>query len=124
MLLEFLIGNLDLPRILWTQTNLKMVCLFSFNLSTSYIINFGISVLDEPEVVEKRKRRPRGSKPKSRSLSPVPDFAPPPGDDYDYDGDEHYFDSKVIPLPFENMTEFESCFTLMPPGEKRFGEDL
>jgi len=78
------------------------------------------NVLDEPEVIEKRKRRPRGSKPKSRSLSPVPDFAPPPGDDYDYDGDEHYFDSKAIPLPFENMTEFESCFTLMPPGEKRF----
>ncbi|KAE9551402.1 hypothetical protein FO519_005382 [Halicephalobus sp. NKZ332] len=78
------------------------------------------NAMDEPEVVEKRKRRPRGSKPKSRSLSPVPDFAPVPGDDYDYAGDEHYFDSKVIPLPFENMSEFESCFTLMPPGEKRF----
>lgn len=84
-----------------------------------------ISVQDEKEPEEPtRKRRRRKSAidiPKSRSISPVPEFNPSPDDPYDYDADEHYFDNKEIELPFENMEQFSECFTVMPPGEKRFG---
>ena len=74
-------------------------------------------VLEQKRIKGKRSH---GERIRCRTLSPLPDFSPDPLDDYDYDGDEHYFDNKDIPKPFEDMSEFESCFTLMPPGEKRF----
>uniref|UniRef100_A0AC34RB98 Uncharacterized protein n=1 Tax=Panagrolaimus sp. JU765 TaxID=591449 RepID=A0AC34RB98_9BILA len=79
-----------------------------------------IEEADEDGQQSKKEKKTRSDRPKSRSVSPIPDFKPSADDPYDYDADEHYFDNKEMPLPFENMSEFETCFTMMPAGEKRF----